>query len=412
MSADATGRLSTCVYCLAVNGADPTSELRPAAYDLHSPAPRCATHWRFRCEKCERSAHFAAMAFCPDTTAFHCDSCATATETVAARWAGRDYYVRYRSPWTGRWNPALDRLEFEGRHPHQLTPTEPLFGVAEELVLHRPPARIGTDAGTGTDPSARIDEDRVSASWNENAASWDSGFDQDGDETRKHHSDGPMLKLLGDVSGLRVLDLGCGNGYLARKLARRAATVTGIDISEEMISLARLSERSEPLGIDYRTGAASRLDGVPDASLDAVVANYLLTSLPDCAGTLAEAHRVLRPGGRLVVVISHPCFSCGPRDWYYPAPDTPRAEEASGFRVDHYFRSGPSLLQWEGFTPIPFFHRPLREYWQLFTAAGLRVDSFEEPGITTDGPEALPPGRLRQATRIPLSCIFVLSRPH
>ena len=80
----------------------------------------------------------------------------------------------------------------------------------------------------------------------------------------------------------RVLDAGCGTGYLSRKLHARGAKVIGIDFSEEMIRIAR----SKLAAIDFRVDSCSELKTVQDESVDLIVANYVLMDTPDLMGTI------------------------------------------------------------------------------------------------------------------------------
>lgn len=115
-----------------------------------------------------------------------------------------------------------------------------------------------------------------------------------------------LLAIAGDVSGLSVIDVACGEGYYSRRLrALGAARVLGIDLSPGMIDLANVQEQARPLGIDYRVGDATALDLA--AEHDLVTAAYLLNYAQDeqqlaamCRGIAAA----LRPGGRFVTVNS------------------------------------------------------------------------------------------------------------
>ena len=111
-----------------------------------------------------------------------------------------------------------------------------------------------------------------------------------------------LFRMLGDVRGRTVLDLACGDGFYARLLMRAgAAAVVGVDISDEMIRLAREEERRQPLGCVYRRGDAAGIE--PDEPVDLVVAMYLL-NYAETPGELARfcrvVHDALRPGGRVV----------------------------------------------------------------------------------------------------------------
>ena len=186
----------------------------------------------------------------------------------------------------------------------------------------------------------------VQANWNTNAERWNSGYDDDGDRNRRYQSDEPMLEMLGNVRSQRVLDVGSGNGYLCRKLSKAGAQMTGVELSDEFLKIARHREESEDLGITYHHGSASEMDFLLDAYFDKAVSNYALMDIQDYKGALRHVNRVLKSGGRFVAVFSHPCFASGPSGWVKPAPDSPRREERFAFQVDSYFNPGPYLEVW------------------------------------------------------------------
>ena len=150
--------------------------------------------------------------------------------------------------------------------------------------------------------------DRTIVDWEEIAAWWDERQGDEGDLWHRTLIDPTLFRVLGPVEGLHMLDLACGNGYIARKLARAGARVTGVDASTPVMEHARAREEREPLGIGYHVADAARLDGLGDASFDVVVCNMALMDIPDAEGALREAARVLRPGGRLITSLPHPCF--------------------------------------------------------------------------------------------------------
>lgn len=106
---------------------------------------------------------------------------------------------------------------------------------------------------------------------------------------------------IGPPGNARVLEVGCGNGAATKLLMQHAspAKLVGIDASPAFVDMAGSSFADEPRA-SFQVGDAVDT-GQPDAAFDAVVAHTVYTHLPDPAGALAEAHRVLKPGGRLVV---------------------------------------------------------------------------------------------------------------
>jgi SAM-dependent methyltransferase len=109
-----------------------------------------------------------------------------------------------------------------------------------------------------------------------------------------------VLELAGEVTGLRVLDVGCGDGDLAFELSQHGARATGIDTSPEMIEAARARAHRHGADVAFEVAAAERL---PFASeqFDLVVAVTILCFVADAIPVFQEIARVLRPGGRLVI---------------------------------------------------------------------------------------------------------------
>jgi SAM-dependent methyltransferase len=160
----------------------------------------------------------------------------------------------------------------------------------------------------------------------------------------------PLLDLLGDPGGLRVLDLGCGDGRLTLELQRAGAAVIGCDLSAEQVAAART------LGLEVQVADAAALP-YPDASFDAVLSNAALHWMPAPEPVLAEVARVLRPGGRFVAemgaagnvaaIVGALASALAQRGldvtaaypWYFPTPDAFRAHlESVGFRVERLER--------------------------------------------------------------------------
>lgn len=205
-----------------------------------------------------------------------------------------------------------------------------------------------------------------------------------------------MLALAGDVTGRRVLDLGCGEGAYSRELVRCGARVTGIDGSERLVDIARVRASTSGVAIDHRCLNASALDSLADASFDLVVASMIFMNVEDYPGAIREAHRVLAPGGALCMSLTHPCFSAPVSDWVRGKGRVPRH-----FAVDRYFeriawddRIAPTFR-----TPTLRRHRPLEDYLSGALQAGFVLQDFQEPMATDADLQAS--ARFEPMTRIP-----------
>jgi len=115
-----------------------------------------------------------------------------------------------------------------------------------------------------------------------------------------------MPEAVGDVGGLAVLDLGCGTGRHTAWLASAGARVTAVDFSPGMLAEAR--RKAEGANVHFLLHDLHEPLPLPSGTFDLVVSGLVLEHLRDLAGFFAEAHRVLRSGGRVVVSAMHPAM--------------------------------------------------------------------------------------------------------
>ncbi len=131
------------------------------------------------------------------------------------------------------------------------------------------------------------------------AARW---WDPDG-ESRPLHDLNPVrtayIAARTDLRGARVADVGCGGGLLSEALARAGAHVTGVDLGEKVIGIARLHLHESGLDIDYRVQSSAELAAAEPASFDAVCCMELIEHVPDPAALVHDLAAMLKPGARL-----------------------------------------------------------------------------------------------------------------
>lgn len=226
-------------------------------------------------------------------------------------------------------------------------------------------------------------EEEVARYWDENAASWTDQVRRGWDVFRDSYNTPAFLRLAGDLKDKVLLDAGCGEGYNTRLLAGLGASVTGVDISPEMIRFARETEKERPLGIRYEVASFCDLSLFESESFDVVVSFMALMDGPDYEGALREIYRVLRPGGQLVFSVTHPCFMTRGFGWI--------GDEHGGMKltVSEYFNSEPWVEHW-GFTSaldaeqaslfaVPAFPRTLSQYLNVLIKAGFTLREIAEP---------------------------------
>ncbi|KYF69096.1 class I SAM-dependent methyltransferase [Sorangium cellulosum] len=185
----------------------------------------------------------------------------------------------------------------------------------------------------------------------------------------------PALQaLLPDLTGLRVVDLGCGFGWFCRWARENgAAHVLGLDVSERMLQRARSETADE--AIAYAREDLERLD-LPDAAFDLAYSSLALHYIEDLDGLLSTVRRALRPGGRLVFSVEHPI---------YTAPSRPgwriEADGRKTWPVDSYLAEGPRTTDWlaEG---VVKQHRTIGATLNALLRAGFAIAHVEEWGPT------------------------------
>lgn len=185
-----------------------------------------------------------------------------------------------------------------------------------------------------------------------------------------------ILALAGQVTGRRILDAGCGSGPLLAELRDRGAIVTGIDSSTAMLELAR-----RRLGRDANLTVADLRDPLPfpDNAFDDVIASLVLHYLEDWAPTLSELHRILTPGGRLIVSVDHP-FAI-------------HAIQRQAGQTTDYFATYNWTEQWTlggQSATMSFWNRPLHAMTDAFTAASFHLSAISEPQPDTAARELFP----------------------
>lgn len=183
--------------------------------------------------------------------------------------------------------------------------------------------------------------------------------------------DAELALLPSDMSGQRAIELGCGTGYVSAWMHRRGASVYAIDNSTEQLATAtRLADVHDIADIEWVHGNAEAVPQ-PDGSFDFAVSEYGAAIWCDPERWVPEAHRLLRPGGRLVFLGHHPlamvCMS--------PAGDKP-----TGMILERpYF--GLSQLDWTDAIEDPGgieFNRPISEWIALFRRTGFEIDDYVE----------------------------------
>lgn len=238
----------------------------------------------------------------------------------------------------------------------------------------------------GSKVNTQMDHTEVKRYWEGNAVAWTQLVRAGYDVYRDYLNTPAFFDMLPEVNELQGLDVGCGEGHNTRLLAERGAQVVAIDVSETFVRYARELEDQDKRGIRYQVASAIELP-FANASFDLVTAFMSFMDIPEIDKVLAEAYRVLRPGGFLQFSITHPCF------------DTPHRRnlrdkngQAYAIEVGDYFRNlEGEVAEWLfGAAPseirkklpkfkVPRFTRTLSQWLNMLIKQGFHLEQIEEP---------------------------------
>lgn len=183
----------------------------------------------------------------------------------------------------------------------------------------------------------------------------------------------PTLRaLLPDMTGLRVVDLGCGFGWFCR-WAREAGAihVLGLDVSQNM--LARAKAETPGAAVVYEHADLERLD-LPEAAFDLAYSSLALHYIEDLGRLFATIHRALVPGARFVFSIEHPIYMAPRRPGWVTD-----AEGRQTWPVDSYHVEGPRRTHWFVESVLKY-HRTLGTTLNLLIRNGFTIRHVEEFG--------------------------------
>jgi 2-polyprenyl-3-methyl-5-hydroxy-6-metoxy-1,4-benzoquinol methylase len=222
---------------------------------------------------------------------------------------------------------------------------------------------------------------QVQQAWNTNAEFWDQRM-AEGNDFFSTLLWPAVDKLLRPAAGERLLDAACGNGLTSRRLAKAGVRVTAFDFSEAMIDLAK--QRGGVSGIDYRLIDATNREALLELgreAFDGALCNMALMDMAEIDPLMEALASLLRPRGRFVFSVLHPCFN-------NPATiQMGELEDRSGALVSTYSVkisryltpfSQPGLAMLKQPVPHLYFHRPLSALLAPAFRAGLVLDALEE----------------------------------
>jgi 2-polyprenyl-3-methyl-5-hydroxy-6-metoxy-1,4-benzoquinol methylase len=203
-----------------------------------------------------------------------------------------------------------------------------------------------------------LSDARIVDSWRKNASPWTTAVRENQIASRALVTNKAIVDAVLSRSPRTVLDIGCGEGWLARALAEHGVSAVGVDVVPALVEQARKAGGGEFRISSYEDIVAGRLD----VSVDLVVANFSLIGKESVEGVIRRAPSLLNSGGSLVIQTLHPVASCGDESY------------ADGWRTG----------SWAGFSeefsdPAPWYFRTMESWETLLADSGFRILETREP---------------------------------
>jgi len=261
------------------------------------------------------------------------------------------------------------------------------------------------------------------ASYDNFAKQYSDSNGDEGDYFHKTQIDPYVYKIIGDPKGKTVYDLGCGNGYISRNLAKKGSKVFASDISKELIKIAE--EQSKDLNINYSVRNGIDFSGFGDNQFDVVVMNMVIHYIEDLDKLFKEISRVLKPNGVLAFSTNHFFRQTYPysdwtkgyfvrmnsRDWikdkeYIEQHKDADVREVLFVKNTNYLKTFVAKINsgWDDKETLEIVNRPLNVYINTMSKYGLYLHELYEP----ESPE-FPQNEsedLRKSHHIPTFIIF------
>jgi len=218
--------------------------------------------------------------------------------------------------------------------------------------------------------------------WEELGLWWDENVEE-GDFFHKTFIFPYVEKLLALKGGETILDAGCGNGALSRRMAKKGADVLGIDFSSTLIGQARKRNPE----ISYEEIDLTNKDQLEELSkrrtFDRIVCSMVLHNMPDIQPFFSSLQALLKPQGSFIFSLPHPCFNSSFVIF----------EPSGNLTIKGYIKEETSKFRSKPGQPIEqlVFHRPMQTYIHLLFAQGMVLNGFEEPCVD---PKILPKASL------------------
>lgn len=225
-------------------------------------------------------------------------------------------------------------------------------------------------------------QNNKSTSWGKEAAWYDKLLEESAETYQSKVILPNIVRIIDPKPGEVVVELGCGQGFFSRVIAKSGAKVIGIDIGKELVHIAEeraAKERIPSKNISFYTASADNAKMVASRSADVILVILALQNMKNLAGVVGEIKRIMKQDGRVIMVLNHPAFRVIKNsDWGYDDATKTQYRKVSKylsqFEATVDMHPGDKKIN----TTTRSFHRSLQDYMKAFAKEGLAITRIEE----------------------------------
>lgn len=215
----------------------------------------------------------------------------------------------------------------------------------------------------------------MQTSWGKVADWYDEMLEEKDNTYQKNIILPNVLRLMDIKKDESILDLACGTGFFAREFLKMGGKVTGLDISPELIGIAK---KNSPKEIEYFASSADDLSGIKNGSINKIAVILAIQNIENISGVFSECDRVLKNGGKIFLVMNHPAFRIPKKSsWGFDEKNKIQYR-----RMDEYMSESKTKIEMhpgkENSAETISFHRPLQVYFKALKKNGFCVTGLEE----------------------------------
>lgn len=209
--------------------------------------------------------------------------------------------------------------------------------------------------------------------WNSSADWYDQNMGNEGDELNRTIIRPSILRVLGNLQGKTLLDVGCGSGYLTSELAKTATKVVGTDFAPDFIKICQEKYKNQQ-NLSFQVQDVAKEFGFPNESFDIVLCKMVLQYVDSIDNFAHESARLLKSDGKVVVIVDHPFNS----QFYYAQSLAGKKNPKYEGLKDYFSREPQTKLSLWDKVELTWYPKTVADYMQPFTKAGLYLSDIEE----------------------------------